>query len=287
MPLIIDRNLCAGCGSCIGNCPNRAIIRRSGEVSITSMCCDCGTCIQYCAMGAIGKGNEKAELDNKKLDKALKEKLSLKKNIAAMKYAGKAPEWVSVEQGPHFWCGICGDIFDGNGSPVFFTAKASSCGGCANIGVGGIKSNKEEFETVLYAQVLGEGKLYSHKEVMAIGRSLFPQYPKVSGGVVLGSLEQMSMPDVILFPVNGHQMCMISTAYAFDTGEVIMGYAGKSTCLMSVSFPLVENKPVFSTGDHGGRTFMRLKEEEIVVCFPYRLVPGLVKNLDRTVYANE
>jgi len=287
MPFIIDHNLCVACGSCIGNCPNRAIIRRGEVVCITEMCSDCGTCLNYCAMSAIGKGTSEAELNNKKLDKVLKDKLSLKKNIAAMRYADTPPTGVTVEKGPHFWCGICGDIFEGNGSPVFFTAKASSCGGCANIGIGGIKSTREEFETVLNAQVIGEGNLYAAKEVMAKGRALFPRYPKVSGGVILGSLEQVSMPDVILFPVNGHQMCMISTAYAFDTGELIFGYAGKSTCLMSLAFPYVENKPVFTTGDHGGRTFMRLRDEEFVVCFPYRLVSGLVKNLDRTVYAKE
>jgi uncharacterized protein (DUF169 family) len=49
----------------------------------------------------------------------------------------------------------------------------------------------------------------------------------------------------------------------------------------------VSNKPVFAIGDYGGRTFMRLRDEEFVVCFPHRLVPGLVANLDRTVYANE
>jgi len=238
-------------------------------------------------MGAIGKGEIKAELNNKKLHQALKEKLSLKRDIAAMKYANDPPKGIPVEEGPHFWCGICGDVFDGSGSPVFFTARASSCGGCANIGIGGIKSTKEDFEAALNAQVIGEGNLYATKEVMATGRSIFPRYPKVSGGVIIGSLEGMSMPDLIIFPVNGHQMCMISTAFAFDTGEVISGYAGKSACLMSIPFPFVANKPVFAVGDYGGRTFMRLKDEEFVVCFPYRLVPGLVANLDRTVYAKE
>jgi len=55
VPFIIDQNLCVACGSCIGNCPNRAVIRRGNEVVITSMCCDCGTCIHYCPMRAIGK----------------------------------------------------------------------------------------------------------------------------------------------------------------------------------------------------------------------------------------
>lgn len=285
MAFVIDQDRCVACGSCIGNCPNRAIVRRGSHIVVTSMCSDCGTCIHYCSMGAIGKGKRRTELNNKKLSKALKEKLSLKKDVAAMKYANTPPEGIPLEEGPHFWCGICGDVFDGNSSPVFFTAGASSCGGCANIGIGGIKSTKEDFETALNAQVIGEGHLYSAKEVMATGRSIFPRYPKVSGGVIMGSLDEISMPDLIIFPVNGHQMCMISTAFAFDTGEVISGYAGKSACLMSVPFPCVANRPVFTVGDYGGRTFMRLKDEEFVVCFPYRLVPGLVANFDRTVYA--
>ncbi len=287
MPFVIDRDLCVACGSCIGNCPNRAIVRTGEQVVITGMCSDCGTCIHYCTMGAIGKGKEKADFNTKTLARALKEKLSLKKNIVAMKYSLKPPAEVTVEKGPHFWCGICGDIFDGDSSSVFFTSKASSCGGCANIGIGGIKANKEEFEAALNGQVIGEGNLFARKDLLAKGRSIFPQYPKVSGGVTIGPLEQVSMPDLIIFPLNGKQMCMVSTAYGFETGEVIFGYAGKSTCLMSISFPFVENRPVFTAGDYGGRTFMRLDDEEFVVCFPFRLVPGLVKNLDRTVFSRE
>jgi uncharacterized protein (DUF169 family) len=49
----------------------------------------------------------------------------------------------------------------------------------------------------------------------------------------------------------------------------------------------VENKPVFVIGDYGGRNNMRLKNEEFLVCFPYKLVPGLVKNMERTVFARE
>jgi uncharacterized protein (DUF169 family)/NAD-dependent dihydropyrimidine dehydrogenase PreA subunit len=287
MSFIIDQTQCAACGSCFGNCPNRAIIKKGEGYFVTDMCSDCGACLNYCAMAAIGKGSVKTEFDNKNLNSALQKKLGLKKQIAAMKYADKAPNGVPVEKGPHFWCGICGDIFDGEESSVFFTSRASSCGGCANIGIGPIKATREQFDAAIHSQVVGEGNLYATKDVMPKNRALFPLYPKVYGGVILGSLQQVSRPDVILFPVNGHQMTMISTAFAFDTGEVIMGYAGKSMCLMTISTPLGGNRPVFSTGDHGGRTFMRLKEEEFIISFPYRLIPGLVKNLDRTVYAKE
>lgn len=287
MPFIVDQEICAACGSCVGNCPNRAIVMRGDRYVITEMCCDCGVCIEYCSTNAIKKGPTRAEFDNKKVDSALREKLSLNRHIAAMKFADKAPDGVPDEKGPQFWCAICGDVFDGEGSPLFFRGVASSCGGSKNIGIGSAIATREDFETAINASVVGEGNLYASKELLAKNRNLFPRYSKVYGGVVIGSLEQVSRPDIILFPVNGHQMSMVSTAYSFDTAELIMGYAGKSTCLMSITIPFVENKPIFTCGDHGGRTFMRLKDEEIIVCFPYRLVPGLVKNLDRTVYAQK
>lgn len=287
MPFIIDQNLCVACGSCFGNCLNRAIIRRGEECIVTEMCSDCGDCIQYCPMGAIGKGKTKAEFDNKKLDKALKDKLFLKRHITAMKFEDKAPQGVPVEEGPQFWCGICGDIFEGKGDPVFFTVEASTCGGSSMVGIGSKRTSKEVFDSVINGIVVGEGNLYATRDLLAKGRNMFPLFPRVYKGILLGSLEHVQMPDIILFPVDGHQMCVISTAYAFDTGEIIMGYSGSAACLMTVPIPLIENRPVFAIGDHGGRTHMKLNDEEFLACFPYRLVPGLVKNMERTIYAQE
>ncbi len=285
MAFVIDPELCIGCGSCIGNCPNRAIVRRGDEVLITRMCSDCGTCTRYCSVGAISAGSERAVRDTKQLSAALKDKLGLPKDIAAMKYVEKAPEGIPVEEGPHFWCGLCGDVFDGEGQPVYFTAAASTCGGCANIGLGAKSVSREEFETALDGQVVGEGHLYATRDVIARSRDAFPRFSKIYPGVIIGALDRMERPDLVLFPINGRQLCMISTAYGFDTGELITGVAGKSTCLMMIGFPLTRNRPVFCAGDHGGRMFMRLRDEEILIAFPFSLIPGLVVNLDRTVFA--
>ncbi|MCX8044780.1 MAG: DUF169 domain-containing protein [Desulfobacterota bacterium] len=286
MPLMIHQELCAQCGSCIGNCPNRAIIRRGGRVLITDMCCDCGICTRYCSVGAIGKGERRAERDTTRLSQMLAEKLKLTRRIAAMKFVDEIPEGIAVEQGPQFWCALCGDVFDGNGEPLLFTAAASMCGGCANLGLGAKRVAREEFDAALDGQVIGEGNLYSDRDVIARNRDAFPQFPKIYKGVVVGLLERIPAPDLVLFPVNGHQLCVISTAFAFETGELIRGFAGKATCLMTVTVPLLRNRPVFCAGDHGGRMFMRLRDEEILVCFPFSLIPGLVHIMDKTVYAN-
>jgi uncharacterized protein (DUF169 family) len=155
------------------------------------------------------------------------------------------------------------------------------------IGLGAAKSSKEFFSTVINGIVVGEGNLYASIDLLAKERSVFPRFKKIYHGVTVGALEQVTMPDLILFPVNSHQMCVVSTAFAFDTGEIINGFAGSAACVMTIPVPLMENKPVFSVGDHGGRTHMRLKDDEFLLGFPYRLVPGLIKNIDRTVFANE
>jgi len=286
MPFAINDELCARCGSCIGNCPNRAIVRREDKVIVTDMCCDCGVCVRYCPVGAIGRGAVDAVLDVKELAACLKDKLGLSRNIAAMKFSDKAPADVPVEEGPQFWCAICGDIFEGQGSPLFFTAAASMCGGCANMGLGAKRVAREEFDAALEASVVGEGNLYASREPMTKNRDAFPLFNHIFNGMVIGAFEKISRPDLVLFPATPAQLAAISTAFAFDTGEIIAGFAGKSTCLMTIPSTLFNNRPVFTAGDHGGRMFMRLKDEELLVCFPFRLIPGLVKNLDKTFYAH-
>jgi len=51
----INADYCAGCGSCIGKCPERAISLNDNEVSFANedKCNDCGECFDTCVHGAI------------------------------------------------------------------------------------------------------------------------------------------------------------------------------------------------------------------------------------------
>ncbi len=191
MPFTINDELCARCGSCIGNCPNRAIVRREDTVAVTDMCCDCGVCVRYCPVGAIGRGAIDAMLDVKRLAFCLKNKLGLSRAIAAMKFFDKAPSNVPVEEGPQFWCAICGDIFEGQGAPLFFSAEASMCGGCANMGLGAKRVTREEFDAALEASVVGEGNLYASREPMTKNRDAFSRFSHIFKGMVIGAFEEI------------------------------------------------------------------------------------------------
>lgn len=51
----INADSCAGCGSCIGECPASAISINDNDVSfvIEDECTNCGLCLDVCAHGAI------------------------------------------------------------------------------------------------------------------------------------------------------------------------------------------------------------------------------------------
>ena len=154
------------------------------------------------------------------------------------------------------------------------------------MGLGARSVNRDDVLAMI-GIMTGEGGYHTSNDLFTKSRPLYPKFPRVYGGLVIGSFADVPDPDMILLPVNGKQMSMVSTAFAYETGETIPGDAGGGTCLETVVIPFLENRPVFTCGDHGGRKNMRLKDEEILVCLPFRLVPGVVKNLDRTVFAQE
>jgi len=287
MPFIIDEEKCTACGTCIGNCPNRAIVRRGEKVFVTSMCCDCGHCTAYCGMRAIGPGPQKAQQDVEKLNAAIRKSLGLKKNIAAVKYADRRPKGATPVAGLSFWCYECGAVFDGKTGPVFFTAQNSTCAGAANLGLGTRETGREAYDVIIETMVVGDGGYYAAKELLTLGRKNFPTFNKTYKGMIIGPLDRTEQPDVILLPVNGKQLCMLSTAYSFETGEMVEGKIGGGTCLATIPVAFLENRPVFSCGDYGGRRHMGLADQELIAAFPFRLVPGLVRNLKRTVFSRE
>ena len=52
----INPDLCVGCGTCQGECPNGAIVEGDAYSIDPSICVSCGVCADACPMGAIEPG---------------------------------------------------------------------------------------------------------------------------------------------------------------------------------------------------------------------------------------
>lgn len=53
MALIIDQNLCSGCGSCVDECPFEALELAGDVVEVNETCTLCGACVEVCPEEAI------------------------------------------------------------------------------------------------------------------------------------------------------------------------------------------------------------------------------------------
>ncbi len=53
MSVIVKKDECIGCESCLSNCPSGAIIMKDGKAEITDACTTCGACVESCPVGAI------------------------------------------------------------------------------------------------------------------------------------------------------------------------------------------------------------------------------------------
>ncbi|MBV1710050.1 MAG: ferredoxin [Firmicutes bacterium HGW-Firmicutes-10] len=55
MPVRVDKDLCIGCGACVGVCPVSALSMEDDGKAFCdeSICIDCGACISVCPTQAI------------------------------------------------------------------------------------------------------------------------------------------------------------------------------------------------------------------------------------------
>ena len=180
-----------------------------------------------------------------------------------------------------FLCAMWGDCLRGAG-PFYTTKDQQICGGGAiSAGFGSLMPLEaaEKF-------MIGDGKLFGNMD--ALRCSLSSTMPFGEGefeAQVVGPLAAMNddalRPDVVLIVCKPHQGQHILRAYGFDSGELVHGIAGGSTCEMVSSYVVKTGKPTFTLGDTGGNAGLDLAPDELLLAFPYDRLGIAVANLPR------
>ncbi len=180
-----------------------------------------------------------------------------------------------------FLCAMWGDALRGAGP--FYTTKAHQlCGGGAiAAGFGGLLPIEaaEKF-------MIGDGKLFGSMD--ALRCSMASTLPFEDGefeAQIVGPLASMNndtlRPDLVLIVCKSFQGQHILRAYGFDSGELVHGIAGGSTCEMVSSYVLKNGRPTFTLGDTGGNAGLSLESDEILLAFPYDKLEIAINNLPR------
>jgi uncharacterized protein (DUF169 family) len=134
--------------------------------------------------------------------------------------------------------------------------------------------------------MIGEGKLFG--TMNALRCSLESTMPFAEGefaAQIVGPLSAMNddelRPDVVLIVCKPYQVQHILRAYGFDSGELVHGIAGGSTCEMVSSYVVKTGRPTFTLGDTGGNAGLSLLPDELLLAFPYDRLGIAVGNLPR------
>jgi uncharacterized protein (DUF169 family) len=178
-------------------------------------------------------------------------------------------------------CAMWGDAF--SGAETFYTVSSDQVCGGGSIGAGfGSPMPIEAAAKFMIGEKLVYGTLDGLKKAMA---STLPFNHGEFQAQIISPLENANLtnllPDLVFIICKPFQGQHILRAFGFDSGEVVQGIGGTSTCEMVSSYVMKTNKPTFTLGDLGGNTGMNIKEDEVLVAFPFHQLETAVKNLQR------
>ncbi|MEI6128085.1 MAG: DUF169 domain-containing protein [Pseudomonadota bacterium] len=214
---------------------------------------------------------------NKEFAQRLKELEGYERDIIAYKLCDDIPrDAESYGDDISFECAMIAEIWDGK-KAFYITNKNVLCGGAVYSGIGNKRMTKEDFDMGMVTSI-GPTKAYATREVMRRVNQQIPHVFKHHKYLVIGRLEEVEEPDVIMIVADANRVMRLCKVYTWATGELTHGITGTAWC--TNSFPLVyKNKTMtFNMGDPPSRFLMRLEPGEMFCFIHYSLLPLIVDN---------
>lgn len=214
---------------------------------------------------------------NKEFAKRLKEMEGYERDIIAYKLCDEIPQNAeSYGDDISFECAMIAEIWDGK-KAFYINNKNVLCGGAVYSGLGNKRMTKEDFDVGMVTSI-GPTKAYATREVMRRVNQQIPHVFKHHKYLVIGRLEEVEDPDVIMIVADANRVMRLCKVYTWATGELTQGFTGTAWC--ANSFPLVyKNKTMtFNMGDPPSRFLMRLEPGEMFCFIHYSLLPLIVEN---------
>jgi len=220
----------------------------------------------------------------------LKEDLGITKEIIAVKKMKKAPEEIPQYQGQATpgMCALVGEIL--REKTIWYAT-------CENMGcfeaLTGTGTGKNLPREKYLAFMIEQNKSYPmHRDTETLVRYYdkvddFFRHPVFDGtGIVVGPLEKVDAPDLVLLFVTPHQSDILTRARAF-LGDFTRGFGGMGGCIFNIRYSFMTGDPCFSTSDTAWRMFAGLNEDELTYTFPYKKLQEIADYIKSTAaYVN-
>ncbi len=202
--------------------------------------------------------------------------LGLESLPVAIAFGDEPPEGVEKMKGEIRVCQML-DKVRIKGDAFYTTVENHKCdGGSSSCGM------KQMGERVRNGEFLSKMGLFETRRAARrfINSNLRIEYGTVKT-VAFSPLEKATFePDVVVLICNAKQGMLIAEAYAYDSGKRTTGMTGPPICSSIVAAPYLTGEVVYSFGDHGARTYMKIGDGEVYVGIPAELLSGIIDNLE-------
>ncbi len=215
---------------------------------------------------------------NKEYAKKLYESEEYKRPILAFKHFDNIPENADdYADEISFLCAIAAEVWDRD-KPFYITNENILCGGSVYSGLGAKKMTKEDFDLGM-EMTIGQNKAYCSRETMRRVNQQMPHFFKSHKYMLIGKLEDIEDPDVIMIIAEADKVMRLCKAYTWKTGELVKGLQGTAWCAQA--FPKVyrEKTMTCDLGDPPSRVLMNLEPGEMYCTIHWDLLPIIVDNL--------
>jgi uncharacterized protein (DUF169 family) len=217
---------------------------------------------------------------NQEYAKRLKELGGYERKIIAFKLCDEVPK--SAEpygDDVSFHCAIAAEIWEEGRNPFYISNKNILCGGAVYSGLGNRRITKEEFDGGM-SQTIGIGRGYATRENFRRVNQQIPHQFIHHKYQVIGALEDVEDPDVVLIVADAYRIMRLCKAYTWKTGELVQGLSGTAWC--TSIFPQVYRTKTmaFTMGDEQSRILMNLEPSEMYCMIHYDLLPLIIENLE-------
>jgi uncharacterized protein (DUF169 family) len=209
--------------------------------------------------------------------KFLQETEGYERKILGLKRSDTVPEGAKSYDGMTFLCYEATSSMDRDGLTCI-TRTNVVCGGAVYCGIGSRRLSRPDFDQGL-EMVVGENRAYSTKQTMRRVNQQIGHYDEKHKYLVLGKLEEMPDPEVVMIITDPQRVMRLCKAYTWKTGELVHALGGTNWCGMSFPDVLRDKTMTFNFGDPPSRTFMQLSDSEMFCVIHWDLLPLIVDNL--------
>ena len=217
--------------------------------------------------------------DAREYAKKIKALEGYKRDIIAFKLVDEAPEYAqSYGESVSFLCAIAQEVWDEKKS-IYITNRNILCGGAIYAGLGTKKTTKEDFQTGMEI-VIGKNMAYSSYEAMRRVNQQIPHFFKTHKYMVIGLLEEIEEPDVVMIIADAAKIMRLCKAYTWKTGELVSGQQGTAWCTQSFPYVYRNKTMTYNLGDPPSRVLMQLEPDEMYCTIHYSLLPLVIENLE-------